>query len=120
MFEATIHIPLAKNPLSLNARLHWRSKAALTKQWREFVHYSSLRFPHCEAVDVTLTWFVTDSIRRDEDNLYGLLKACCDGLVPHVTDDDTANYQSKTCRIVRAPAGTKTAYMELTIKERQP
>lgn len=119
-FVCPIHIPLAKNPLSLNGREHWRTKAKHTKQWREFAGLSAKRFPALDACDVTLTWFVTTSHRRDEDNLYPLLKALCDGLVDAgVVSDDTPDLMGKTCRIERAPEGTKTAFMELRVESRQ-
>ena len=116
MFSAFIRIPLAKNPLSLNGRDHWRVKAKHTKTWRTFAALNASRFPALGKCDVTLIWFVTDNRRRDEDNLYPLLKALCDGLVDAgVTVDDTAEFMGKRCRIERAPEGTKTAYMQLEV-----
>jgi len=117
--SATIHIPLAMNPLSLNGRQHWRVKAKHTKQWREFAGLMAKGLDPFGTCDVTLTWFVTTSHRRDEDNLYPLLKALCDGLVDAgITADDTPDLMGKTCRIQRAPAGTKTAFMQLEIAPR--
>jgi len=114
-----IHVPLASNPLSLNGRQHWRVKAKHTKQWREFAAVSSRGIQQFGTCDVTLTWFVTTTRRRDEDNLYPLLKALCDGLVDSgVTADDTPDLMGKACRIEPAPAGTRTAYMELKITTR--
>lgn len=121
MFEATIHVPLATNPLNLNKMrsMHWATKGQLTKQWRTFAGLSAKRFPHCEAVSVTLTWFVTDNRVRDDTNLWGLFKPLADGIVDAgVVEDDSPKFMTSDCKIVRAPAGTRTAYMELTIKER--
>ena len=118
-FTGTIHIPLATNPLSLNSRMHWRTKAKHTKQWRMFAAFNAARYPVLPACDVTLTWYVTDNRRRDEDNLYLLLKALCDGLVDAgVVADDTHQYMGKRCRIEHAPKGTPTAYMELHVSSR--
>jgi len=118
-FVGTIRIPLATNPLSLNGRDHWRTKAKHTKQWRAFAGLSAARFPALLSCDVTLTWFVTTAHRRDEDNLYPLLKSLCDGLVDAgVTTDDTPDLMGKRCRIERAPAGTAEAYMELRVETR--
>ena len=118
-FTGTIHLPIATNPLSLNARMHWRKKATLTKQWRTFTALAAARYPALPACDVTLTWYVTDNRRRDEDNLFGLLKPLADGLVDAgVVADDTHQYMGKQCRIVRAPEGTQTAYMELRVESR--
>lgn len=119
-FAATIHLPIAKNPLSLNSRDHWAKKAKHTKRFRQFAAISAARFPTLPACDVTLTWFVTTSHRRDEDNMFPLLKALCDGLVDAgVTTDDTPDLMGKACRIERAPKGCKTAYMELRVVSRQ-
>lgn len=118
-FEGVIHVPLATNPLSLNVRLHWRTKAKHTKQWRQFAAVGGALFPVLPACDVTLTWFVIDARKRDEDNLYPLLKALCDGLVDAgVVRDDTPDLMGKTCRIVRAPEGTTSAFMELRVRSR--
>ena len=118
-FIGTIRIPLTTNPLSLNARMHWSVKARHTKRWRAFTASEAANFPELGACDVTLTWFVKTAHRRDEDNLYLLLKACCDGLVDaNVTADDTAAYMGKTCRIQPAPPWEPTAYMELKVVSR--
>lgn len=122
-FTSTIHVPIAtmgKQPLSLNSRAHYMAKANETKKWRLFAKVHAMNnVPELGACDVTLTWFVTDRRRRDEDNLYLLLKALCDGLVDAgVVPDDTAEFMGKKCRIERAPEGTKTAYMELRVEAR--
>ena len=118
-FTGTITIPLPKNPLSLNGREHWRVKAKHTKQWRQFAAHAAARYPELGSCDVTLTWFVTTGHRRDEDNLYPLLKALCDGLVDAgVTVDDTPDLMGKRCRIERAPAGVVAAFMELKVEKR--
>lgn len=114
-----IQLPLATNPLSLNGRQHWRVKAQHVKQWRGYTHLHAKHIPPMDACDVTLTWYVTDNRRRDEDNLYLLLKACCDGLVDAgAVPDDTAHYMGKTCRIERAPSDAPSAYMELKVDPR--
>lgn len=118
-FVGIIPIPLATDPLSLNKRLHWRSVAALTRQWRSYALVMARHFPNLDACDVTLTWFVTDGRRRDEDNLFRLMKALCDGLVDaDVVEDDTHHFMSKACRIERASKGAVSAYMELRVVER--
>ena len=119
-FVGVIDIPIATNPLSLNARMHWATKARLTKQWRFFAATHAARYPELGRCDVTLTWFVTNKHRRDEDNLYLLLKALCDGLVDAgVVTDDTSDLMGKRCRIEKAPAGTGKAYMELKVESRK-
>lgn len=118
-FTGTIHLPITSNPLSLNGRMHWRQKATLTKQWRTFAALAAARYPELGTCDVTLTWYVTDNRRRDEDNLFGLLKVLADGLVDAgVVVDDTHHYMGKTCRIEPAPEGASSAYMELRVQSR--
>ena len=118
-FTGTILIPLRTDPLSLNRRLHWRTVAKLTKQWRQFTEWKAKRWPALGRCDATLTWFVVDNRRRDEDNLFRLMKALCDGLVDAgVVIDDTHEYMRKRCRIKPAEPGTQLAYMELRVERR--
>jgi len=118
-FLGIIRIPLTTNPLSLNARMHWSQKARHTKKWRAFAAQEAKHFPQMGACDVTLTWFVKTNHRRDEDNLYLLLKALCDGLVDAgIVPDDTSREMGKQCRIERAPTHEPIAYMELKVENR--
>lgn len=100
-FVGVMNLHITVNPLSLNARTHWAVKAKLNAQWRAFAKLSAMRWPALPACDVTLTQYVHDKRRRDEDNIFGLLKPLCDGLVDAgVVEDDTANFMGKQCRIV--------------------
>ena len=120
-FRATMFIPLAQNPLSLNKKLHWAPEAKLIKQWRTFAALNAARWPQLPYAEVTLTWHVTDAKRRDEDNMFGLLKPLADGLVDAgVVPDDTPRWMGKRCRIVRAPLATRTAFMVLTVEYETP
>lgn len=119
-FTSTIHVPIAvmgRHPLSLNSRAHWAAKAKATKQWRTFAATRAHNYPRLPFVDVTLTWIVADRRRRDEDNLYPLLKALCDGLVDAgVVDDDTPDRMGKRVRIEHRP--DENPHMELRIEYR--
>ncbi|AAT90029.1 phage-related protein [Leifsonia xyli subsp. xyli str. CTCB07] len=119
VFTASILIPLARDPLSLNLRLHWRTVAKHTKIWREFAATQAARFPHLGCCTVTLTWHVLDRRRRDADNLFRLCKALCDGLVDAgVTLDDTPHLMDKHCRIlVEDRRLHPSAWMTLTIEQ---
>lgn len=118
-FVGIIRIPLTTNPLSLNARMHWSQKARHTKKWRAFAATEAAGFPELGACDVTLTWFVKTSHRRDTDNLFGLLKALADGIVDAgVVQDDVASLMGKQCRIEPAPTHEPIAYMELKVENR--
>lgn len=121
-FTGIIPVPIATmsgHALSLNSRVHYMAKAAATKKWRAFAATMAARYPELGTCDVTLTWFVKDSRRRDEDNMFPLLKALCDGLVDAgVVRDDTPDLMGKACRIERAPKGAERAYMELKVASR--
>lgn len=116
-FKGAMRLPITQNPLSLNKKMHWATKNKLVKQWRTFAGLHANRWPALPHADATLTWFVTDNRRRDEDNMVGLLKPLCDGLVDAgVVPDDTPQWMGKACRIERAPQGTTEAYMVLTVE----
>jgi hypothetical protein len=68
---------------------------------------------------VTLTWYVTDKRRRDNENPVASLKAWCDGIVDAgVVADDTEEFMVKNMpRIVWIDKKTDVAHMELTIRK---
>ena len=118
-FTASIHIPLERDPLSLNLRLHWRVIAKHTKTWRAYAAEHAARFPALGRCNVTLVWHVRDQRRRDADNLFRLCKALCDGLVDAgVTIDDTPDLMDKRCRIVVEDRRQHTAaWMTLEVEQ---
>lgn len=81
-------------PLSLNDRLHWRVKAKITAEVREYVKQSAwYNVPACERILVELHYVPRDRRRRDRDNLVATLKPCLDGLVSAgVVADDAPEY----------------------------
>lgn len=89
-FSATLTFDWARPPLTANQRMHWRKKAAITKDVRTAARLAAHRIPDLGRCEVTLTWFVKDRRRRDADNLISTLKPLCDGLVDAgVVQDDT-------------------------------
>ena len=115
MFTTDLVFDYPRPPLTANQRLHWRRKADLTRAIRTATALLARRIPALKDCDVTLTWFVTDHIRRDADNLVPTLKAMCDGLVDaDVAPDDTPELMTKHMpAIVYDPAGV--ARMVLTV-----
>lgn len=115
----TLDLPYERPPLNANQRIHWRTKAALTKQVRAASFYAAKQagILHCDKVRVTLTWFVRTSNRRDADNVVPTLKACCDGLVDAgVVPDDTPDLMEKIMPVIVYRPGVP-AGMQLLIEE---
>jgi crossover junction endodeoxyribonuclease RusA len=76
-----------------------------------------------EHITVTLVWAPGDRRRRDEDNLYGLVKVAADALARgprkdwvglELVPDDTAEFMQKTCLIAPPPA--KGMWLDLSIR----
>lgn len=93
---------------------HWGGKAKATKEVIQAVAWAATaqKIPKCDHMIVQLHWAPGDHRRADEDNLWPLFKACCDGLARgrndlpglHLLPDDTAEYMTKrTPEIVRPP-----------------
>lgn len=103
------------DPLQGNAKSNnWGSKAKATKEVINAVAWvaHSQNVPQCKWMMVQLNWAPGDMRRADEDNLFPLFKACCDGLARgrgdlpglHLVPDDSAQYMRKEHpRIVRPP-----------------
>lgn len=131
--QCRIGLPYDRIPpgLSGNARgRSWRPKAASTRMVRADVtnlaravglHRLSrpVRF-----VDVELVWAPGDHRRRDEDNLYGLVKVAADALARgprkdwvglDLVPDDTSAYMKKSCRILPPPE-PKGMWLDLTLR----
>lgn len=113
----SIETPWARPPLTSNQRLHWRKKADITREIRQWagILFRAVEFEG-HPVEVELTWFVPDKRRRDEDNLVPTLKALCDGLVDAgVVPDDTPAYMRKNMpRIIHNPS--QPARLVLTLR----
>lgn len=112
----TVETPWTAPPLTANQRFHWRKKAALTKDIRQWARLlfrtTTLQAP----ITVQLDWHVNDKRRRDEDNIVPTLKAICDGLVDAglVPDDTPADMRKEMPRIVFAPDSPKRLVLTLT------
>jgi crossover junction endodeoxyribonuclease RusA len=85
-------------PLSLNDRGHWGARSRLTKSVREEAAWRARlsKIPRLKKCRVEVTWVVSDTRRRDEDNPAPSAKAVYDGLVDAgVVADDTPEYMEK-------------------------
>lgn len=114
-----LHLPYESPPAALvgNSRAHWRRRSADTKQVRgdvlrlaQAADLHQLARP-VEHVTVGLTWAPGDRRRRDADNLWPLLKVCCDALARGRKDwvgldlvpDDTPTYMDKLAPRIEPP-----------------
>lgn len=102
------------DPLQGNSRSHWRSRAHATKEVIEAVAWlaKAQQIPQADHITVTLTWAPGDNRRRDADNLWPLLKVCCDALARgpradlpglHLVPDDTPEFMTKLAPVIAPP-----------------
>ena len=102
-------------PLTENQRLHWALKGRVTKDVRLTGKLLAARLGRQERVEVTLTWFVPNHRKRDEDNVVPTLKALCDGLVDAgVVPDDTRRFMVKNMPVITVVPGC-VPYMQLEV-----
>lgn len=120
MIEVIVKFPeWERPPLTANQRLHWRKRAALTKQVRGATLDLTHQFPAMQRIQVQLIWWVNDKRRRDVDNLVPTFKAMCDGLVDAgMVPDDTPEFMDKLMpRIELVDRLVMKQHLELFIKE---
>jgi crossover junction endodeoxyribonuclease RusA len=129
-----LDLPYERPPEALwaNNRPHYRQRAADTRQVRNDVLVRAKqaglhRLPRPVAfLDLTLVWAAGDNRRRDEDNLFPLLKACADALARgprrdwiglEIVPDDTKRYMKKTPVLLGPPAKGMWLDIILTYQE---
>lgn len=112
-YDLTFEYP--SPPISLNDRLHHLAHARLVRQIREDTNRLGQGIPPMDRCEVSLTWYVTDTRRRDEENPVPTLKAMCDELVTlGVVPDDTPEFMVKHMpRVVWTAQGP--AHMVLSV-----
>lgn len=130
-------LPYDRPPKSLagNSRAHWRQRSADTQQVRSDVMRLAEgagihRFGRIEHVTVELVWAPGDRRRRDADNLWPLLKACCDALARgprrdwvglELVPDDTPEHMTKLApRIEPPPAKGMWLVLDLDFPKVEP
>lgn len=113
----TIRLPYTNPPLSLNDRMHWATKARLTKEIRAYVREACwYKVPTLERAEVVLHWVPRDKRRRDSDNPFPTLKAAIDGIRDAtVLPDDSSEYVTSRCVI--EPPDSKDPHVYITITE---
>jgi crossover junction endodeoxyribonuclease RusA len=106
----TIELPDAPY-VTPNARVHWSRRASSAAVWRQAAKVSVMaaKVPACGRVEVSLTMFAKDRVRRDEDNLVsGVLKHVIDGIVDAgVVPDDAPEYVRALMPTIVPPTGKR-------------
>lgn len=74
-------LKLGKHWITANDRLHWRAKAAHTKEWRDIAAWHARRLPQLKQALVVCELRFTDARRRDPANWSPTAKAVIDGFV---------------------------------------
>lgn len=126
-FFARIVLPFERPPAALvgNSRAHWRRRSADTRLVRETVAVLAGKLRHekpAAHITVALTWAPGDRRRRDADNLWPMLKSCCDALARGRKDwagldlvpDDTPQWMDKRAPVI-APPPAKGMWLDLSI-----
>ncbi|MBW0088259.1 hypothetical protein I4I73_03390 [Pseudonocardia sp. KRD-184] len=129
-----LDLPYKRPPAALvgNSRAHWRRRSADTKQVRaDVLRLAQAAGLHrldrpVEHVTVTLTWAPGDRRRRDADNLWPLLKACCDALARGRQDwvgldlvpDDTPTWMEKRAPRIEPPPTAAGMWLDVGLRFR--
>ncbi|MGV0870044.1 hypothetical protein [Corynebacterium kalidii] len=129
---STYIMPLSftRPPLTMNQRLHWRKRAAITRSIRDEVltRARGMRLPQgLSRITVTLHYQAPDRRRRDADNLVPTLKACCDALAAGTTShpgygivaDDTPDQMAKLMPTIHPASDGTPAKCWLTIETQE-
>ena len=93
---------------------HWGGRSAASKMVRSDVMMLGRRaqIPQSSHLHVVLSWAPGDRRRRDSDNMWPMLKACCDGLAKgkrkdwvglELVPDDTPQYMTKHAPVIVPP-----------------
>jgi crossover junction endodeoxyribonuclease RusA len=128
--RARLHLPYERPPKALagNTRVHWRQRSADTQQVRSDVmrlaQQAGLhRLGRLKHVTAELVWAPGDKRRRDADNLWPLLKVCCDALARgprrdwvglELVPDDTPEHMTKLAPRIEPPPA-KGMWLALTL-----
>lgn len=111
-----LELPYPRPPKALvgNSRAHWRQRSADTAQVRTTVLLLAKQagIPVSTHLTVELVWAPGDRRRRDADNLWPMLKVCCDALARgprrdwiglELVPDDTPEHMTKLTPRIEAP-----------------
>ncbi|GAB2646211.1 hypothetical protein GCM10027169_12960 [Gordonia jinhuaensis] len=118
--RVTLTLPYERPPLTPNMRIHWTTRAALTREIRQTTHILAkaerLSPRGSQGVAITIHWHTPDRRRRDVGCLTLTAKAAIDGLVDAgiLTDDDHTHVTEERYRISHDPTNPR---IELWIED---
>lgn len=128
--SVTLALPYGLPPKSLvgNSRAHWRQRSADTAQVRNDVT-NLAKAAHLHRIDgirrisVEFVWAPGNRLRRDADNLWPMLKVCCDALARgprrnhgvglDLVPDDTPEFMEKLAPRLELPPAPKGMWLHI-------
>jgi len=113
-FKLALPYDRPPKPLWGNARDgHWGQRSKWSRIIRCDVKFLAreAKIPISTHLDVLLSWAPGDNRRRDADNMWPMLKVCCDGLARgnrhfvglDLVPDDTPQWMTKHAPLIMAP-----------------
>jgi crossover junction endodeoxyribonuclease RusA len=119
-------LPWTRPPITANQRLHWSVRSRLTGEIRSTVAWlaRAAKIPSGRHLTVELVWAPGDRRRRDADNPWPTLKACCDALARGRADligldlvpDDTPEYMEKLPPRIVPPPHAPGMWLMVTVR----
>ena len=122
------HGPASKpcEPLNANWRLHWTSYNERVGAIRHGVVSAARQagIPKARHLTVGLHYRPGDNRRRDADNLWPTLKACCDALARgprrdwvglELVPDDTPQYMTKHAPVIHTGPGPRRLWLTVEV-----
>jgi crossover junction endodeoxyribonuclease RusA len=122
----TLTLPWTKPLLSLNDRMHWARRAAITKAVKQTtcVLARNARIPAQDRITVQLHYQPRDRRHRDEDNLFAFVKPCVDGIkAAGIVADDDSRHVTHLPAVIHDPLPGQRAgalWLVITPVEEQP
>ena len=118
MIVHLVELPFEKPLITANSRMHWRTKAKLTKTLRQTAYYlvKQRQLPRARKIGFQLVWQPSTNRRRDPSNLMPTQKALLDGVVDTgLVPDDTPEYVAEYMPQIVEPRKGEKARMWLRI-----
>ena len=114
-----LNYPRPPKGLHANDRAHWRTKAKSTETIRQetMLRVRALRLGELHRISVQLVWVVGDQRKRDEDNIWPLVKAVCDGIgsdrgtSARLVADDDPLHMVKLAPVIRHLPGSSAHFV---------
>ena len=117
-------LPFDRPPkgLAANDRCHWSTRNRSTQLVRQRVcAWGEAEVEPAPRLSVELVWVVKDRRKRDEDNLWPMLKAVCDGLgsdrgtSARLVADDSPEFMVKLAPRIEYRPGVELPFFEVRV-----